>query len=89
MSTLIPTVSIFSQVIFVRKLQPFPAVTPHEYQSERKYDIYFADGKIFAQFRYLQFSFSSSTFILLGFNLVCTPLSQMQEDFAFRMSAMS
>ncbi|XP_027004257.1 E3 ubiquitin-protein ligase ZNF598 isoform X1 [Tachysurus fulvidraco] len=39
------------KVIFVRKLQPFPAVTPHEYQSERKYDIYFADGKIFAQFR--------------------------------------
>ncbi|KAG7316980.1 hypothetical protein KOW79_019278 [Hemibagrus wyckioides] len=39
------------KVIFVRKLQPFAALAPHEYQAEKKYDIYFADGKIFAQFR--------------------------------------
>ncbi|KAK3532491.1 hypothetical protein QTP86_018533 [Hemibagrus guttatus] len=39
------------KVIFVRKLQPFAALAYHEYQAERKYDIYFADGKIFAQFR--------------------------------------
>ncbi|KAF5899288.1 E3 ubiquitin-protein ligase [Clarias magur] len=39
------------KVIFVRKLQPFAALAHHEYQSEKKYDFCFADGKIFAQFR--------------------------------------
>ncbi|XP_007247901.3 E3 ubiquitin-protein ligase ZNF598 [Astyanax mexicanus] len=39
------------KVIFVRKLKPFAALPHHEYQSEKKYDIYFSDGKIFAQFR--------------------------------------
>ncbi|MCI4392189.1 hypothetical protein PGIGA_G00143030 [Pangasianodon gigas] len=39
------------KVIFVRKLQPFAALTQHEYQAEKKYDIYFGEGRIFAQFR--------------------------------------
>ncbi|KAF4074060.1 hypothetical protein AMELA_G00250320 [Ameiurus melas] len=39
------------KVIFVRKLQPFAALACQEFQAERKYDICFADGKIFAQFR--------------------------------------
>ncbi|KAF7691110.1 E3 ubiquitin-protein ligase ZNF598 isoform X1 [Silurus meridionalis] len=39
------------KVIFVRKLQPFAALTHHDYQAEKKHGIYFADGKIFAQFR--------------------------------------
>ncbi|XP_076865269.1 E3 ubiquitin-protein ligase ZNF598 isoform X2 [Brachyhypopomus gauderio] len=39
------------KVIFVRKLRPFTALPYHDYQLEKKYDIYFADGKIFAQFR--------------------------------------
>ncbi|KAL7830566.1 hypothetical protein SRHO_G00316930 [Serrasalmus rhombeus] len=39
------------KVIFVKKLQPFAALPHHEYQFEKKYDIYFCDGKIFAQFR--------------------------------------
>ncbi|XP_062868890.1 E3 ubiquitin-protein ligase ZNF598 isoform X2 [Trichomycterus rosablanca] len=39
------------KVIFVKKLQPFAALPFHDYQFEKKYDIYFGDGKIFAQFR--------------------------------------
>ncbi|XP_066530347.1 E3 ubiquitin-protein ligase ZNF598 [Hoplias malabaricus] len=39
------------KVIFVRTLKPFAAIPHHEYQFEKKYDIYFADGKIFAQYR--------------------------------------
>ncbi|KAI4884012.1 hypothetical protein NFI96_019532 [Prochilodus magdalenae] len=39
------------KVIFVKKLKQFAALPHQEYQSEKKYDIYFCDGKVFAQFR--------------------------------------
>ncbi|KAL1278427.1 hypothetical protein QQF64_025100 [Cirrhinus molitorella] len=39
------------KVVFIKKLEPFVALKIHQYQCEKKYDIYFADGKIYAQFR--------------------------------------
>ncbi|XP_026106206.1 E3 ubiquitin-protein ligase ZNF598 [Carassius auratus] len=39
------------KVVFIKKLEPFAALNIHQYQFEKKYDVYFADGKIYAQFR--------------------------------------
>ncbi|XP_016361539.1 zinc finger protein 598-like [Sinocyclocheilus anshuiensis] len=39
------------KVVFIKKLEPFAALNIHQYQYEKKFDIYFADGKIYAQFR--------------------------------------
>ncbi|KAJ8413513.1 hypothetical protein AAFF_G00080200 [Aldrovandia affinis] len=39
------------KVIFVKKLEPFAAIASQHFQCEKKYDIYFSDGKIYAQFR--------------------------------------
>ncbi|KAG9349788.1 hypothetical protein JZ751_026141 [Albula glossodonta] len=39
------------KVIFVKKLEPFAAIASQQFQCEKKYDIYFSDGKIYAQFR--------------------------------------
>ncbi|XP_051570930.1 E3 ubiquitin-protein ligase ZNF598-like [Myxocyprinus asiaticus] len=39
------------KVVFVKKPGPFAALNIHQYQCEKKYDIYFADGKTYAQFR--------------------------------------
>jgi len=38
-------------VVFIKKPEPFAALKIHQYQCEKKYDIYFGDGKIYAQFR--------------------------------------
>lgn len=45
---------LFFQVIFVKKLEPFATIASQQFQCEKKYDIYFSDGKIYAQFRYEQ-----------------------------------
>uniref|UniRef100_A0A8C2PXN2 RING-type E3 ubiquitin transferase n=2 Tax=Cyprinus carpio TaxID=7962 RepID=A0A8C2PXN2_CYPCA len=39
------------KVVFMKKPEPFAALHIHQYQCEKKYDIYFADGKMYAQFR--------------------------------------
>ncbi|XP_057202129.1 E3 ubiquitin-protein ligase ZNF598 [Triplophysa rosa] len=39
------------KVVFIKKLVPFTALNIHQYQCEKKYDIHFGDGKIYAQFR--------------------------------------
>uniref|UniRef100_W5MFW0 RING-type E3 ubiquitin transferase n=1 Tax=Lepisosteus oculatus TaxID=7918 RepID=W5MFW0_LEPOC len=39
------------KVIFVKKLEPFAAIRSQQLQCEKKYDIYFSDSKIYAQFR--------------------------------------
>ncbi|XP_052405985.1 E3 ubiquitin-protein ligase ZNF598 [Carassius gibelio] len=39
------------KVVFIKKPEPFAALHIHQYQCEKKYDIYFADGNIYAQFR--------------------------------------
>ncbi|KTF89065.1 hypothetical protein cypCar_00012722 [Cyprinus carpio] len=39
------------KVVFIKKLEPFAALNIHQFQCEKKYDVYFADGNIYAQFR--------------------------------------
>ncbi|XP_028843065.1 E3 ubiquitin-protein ligase ZNF598 [Denticeps clupeoides] len=39
------------KVIFVKTLRPFASIACEQLQCERKHDIYFSDGKIYAQFR--------------------------------------
>ncbi|XP_029102516.1 E3 ubiquitin-protein ligase ZNF598 [Scleropages formosus] len=39
------------KVIFIKKLQPFATIDSEQFQCEKKYDIYFTNGKIYAQFR--------------------------------------
>ncbi|KAG5854499.1 hypothetical protein ANANG_G00038480 [Anguilla anguilla] len=39
------------KVIFVKKLEPFATIPFQQFQCEKKHDIYFSDGKIYAQFR--------------------------------------
>ncbi|XP_062955679.1 E3 ubiquitin-protein ligase ZNF598 isoform X2 [Cynocephalus volans] len=41
------------QVVFGRKLPAFATIPLHQLQHEKKYDIYFADGKVFALYRQL------------------------------------
>uniref|UniRef100_A0A3Q0SGB8 RING-type E3 ubiquitin transferase n=1 Tax=Amphilophus citrinellus TaxID=61819 RepID=A0A3Q0SGB8_AMPCI len=41
------------KVVFVKKLEPFQSLPYQEFPSEKKYDIYFGDGKIYAQYRHL------------------------------------
>ncbi|NP_001028890.1 E3 ubiquitin-protein ligase ZNF598 [Danio rerio] len=39
------------KVVFLRKPEAFATLNIHHYQCEKKYDIYFGDGKVHAQFR--------------------------------------
>ena len=39
------------QVVFGKKLPTFATIPIHQLQHEKKYDIYFADGKVFALYR--------------------------------------
>lgn len=39
------------QVVFGKKLPAFATIPLHQLQHEKKYDIYFADGKVFALYR--------------------------------------
>ncbi|KAB0401468.1 hypothetical protein E2I00_009252, partial [Balaenoptera physalus] len=41
------------QVVFGKKLPTFATIPIHQLQHEKKYDIYFADGKVFALYRQL------------------------------------
>ncbi|XP_016279178.2 E3 ubiquitin-protein ligase ZNF598 isoform X1 [Monodelphis domestica] len=41
------------QVVFGKKLPAFAAIPVHQLQYEKKYDIYFADGKVYALYRKL------------------------------------
>ncbi|XP_027280765.1 E3 ubiquitin-protein ligase ZNF598 isoform X3 [Cricetulus griseus] len=41
------------QVVFGKKLPAFAMIPIHQLQHEKKYDIYFADGKVFALYRQL------------------------------------
>ncbi|XP_019568669.2 E3 ubiquitin-protein ligase ZNF598 isoform X3 [Rhinolophus sinicus] len=41
------------QVVFGKKLPAFATIPLHQLQHEKKYDIYFADGKVFALYRQL------------------------------------
>ncbi|KAE8578978.1 hypothetical protein XENTR_v10023864 [Xenopus tropicalis] len=41
------------KVVFVNKLAPFTSLPLQQLQYEKKYDIYFEDGKLFSQFRKL------------------------------------
>ncbi|XP_073916471.1 E3 ubiquitin-protein ligase ZNF598 isoform X3 [Castor canadensis] len=41
------------QVVFGKKLPAFATIQIHQLQHEKKYDIYFADGKVFALYRQL------------------------------------
>ncbi|XP_059271883.1 E3 ubiquitin-protein ligase ZNF598 [Mustela nigripes] len=41
------------QVVFGKKLPAFATISLHQLQHEKKYDIYFADGKVFALYRQL------------------------------------
>lgn len=41
------------QVVFGKKLPAFATIAIHQLQHEKKYDIYFADGKVFALYRQL------------------------------------
>ncbi|XP_063790987.1 E3 ubiquitin-protein ligase ZNF598 [Pseudophryne corroboree] len=40
-------------VVFVKKLAPFSSISTPQMQCERKYDIYYSDGKVFALYRRL------------------------------------
>lgn len=94
---------LLCQVIFVRKLKAFAAIPHQEYQCEKKYDIYFSDGKIFAQFRYfcpfmqtlsvqlckLFPLFKKFWGYLYSFFFFFSSFHQLQEDFAIWMSTMS
>lgn len=46
---LLTTVSL--QVVFGKKLPAFAMIPIHQLQHEKKYDIYFADGKVYALYR--------------------------------------
>lgn len=39
------------QVVFGKKLPAFATIHIHKLQHEKKYDIYFADGKVYALYR--------------------------------------
>lgn len=39
------------QVVFGKKLPAFATIPIRQLQHEKKYDIYFADGKVFALYR--------------------------------------
>lgn len=39
------------QVVFGKKLPAFATIPIHQLQHEKKYDIYFADGKVYALYR--------------------------------------
>lgn len=39
------------QVVFGKKLPAFATIPLQQLQHEKKYDIYFADGKVFALYR--------------------------------------
>ncbi|KAM4632367.1 E3 ubiquitin-protein ligase ZNF598 isoform 2-T2 [Discoglossus pictus] len=41
------------KVIFIRKLAPFASIATQQLQHEKKYDIFFSDGNVFAQYRHL------------------------------------
>ncbi|XP_030067449.1 E3 ubiquitin-protein ligase ZNF598 [Microcaecilia unicolor] len=41
------------KVAFVKKLSPFSTIATHQLQCEKKYGIYFADGKVFSLYRRL------------------------------------
>ncbi|XP_075035432.1 E3 ubiquitin-protein ligase ZNF598 [Mixophyes fleayi] len=41
------------KVVFVKKLAPFLSINTSQMQCERKYDIYYSDGKVFSQYRRL------------------------------------
>ncbi|KAM4635629.1 E3 ubiquitin-protein ligase ZNF598 isoform 1-T1 [Polymixia lowei] len=41
------------KVVFVKKLEAFSAMPYQQFQCEKRHDIYFSDGKIYAQFRRL------------------------------------
>ncbi|XP_053550462.1 E3 ubiquitin-protein ligase ZNF598 [Bombina bombina] len=41
------------KVVFVRKMVPFSSIATQQLQHEKKYDIFFSDGKIFSQYRRL------------------------------------
>ncbi|KAM3863677.1 E3 ubiquitin-protein ligase ZNF598 [Diretmus argenteus] len=41
------------KVVFVKKLEAFSMLPSHQFQCEKKHDIYFSDGKIYSQFRRL------------------------------------
>jgi hypothetical protein len=43
--------SLSLQVVFGKKLPAFALIPIHQLQHEKKYDIYFADGKVFALYR--------------------------------------
>lgn len=40
------------QVVFVKKLEAFHSLPYQQFHCEKKYDIYFVDEKIYAQYRY-------------------------------------
>lgn len=46
------SMSCFSQVVFVKKLQDFSCLHYQQFHCEKKHDIYFSDEKIYAQYRY-------------------------------------
>lgn len=39
------------QVVFVKKVSPFSSINTTQMQSDKKYDIYFSDGKVFSLYR--------------------------------------
>ncbi|MBN3306820.1 ZN598 ligase, partial [Amia calva] len=41
------------KVLFVKKLEPFATIPSQQFQCEKKYDIYFSDATIYAQFRFI------------------------------------
>lgn len=41
------------KVVFVKKVSPFSSINTTQMQSEKKYDIYFSDGKVFSLYRRL------------------------------------
>lgn len=42
---------LFLQVVFGRKLTSFAAIALNQLQHEKKYDIYFTDGDVYALYR--------------------------------------
>ncbi|PIO15259.1 hypothetical protein AB205_0062210, partial [Aquarana catesbeiana] len=40
-------------VVFVKKVSPFSSINTTQMQSDKKYDIYFTDGKVFSLYRWL------------------------------------
>ncbi|XP_077305499.1 E3 ubiquitin-protein ligase ZNF598 [Lithobates pipiens] len=41
------------KVVFVKKVSPFSSINTTQMQSDKKYDIYFSDGKVFSLYRWL------------------------------------